>query len=301
MADLFTAFQLTAACAVLGCPVAGLGATDPVRPLRPDPAGWTLAPEFSDEFDGPAVDKTKWYTAMAPWGDRAWTPDNVIQEGGLLRIRATYEPHVQRGKEYFYKLGILQSLKKTTYGYFEARIKGCGRFPGLCPGFWLYSNGGDRDPKYPKVTYCEIDIVEMLQADYIPDLGRRTGATHIDCNLHCRIIDEAGQEVWRRPNNLPEVCRHYWNAPWDPREDFHVYACENTPEEIIWYIDGRQVARERNLYWHLPMSVTLTLELRPPFIQWVGVDGREPVPEATTAEGFPTHMVVDYVRVWRRQ
>ena len=150
------------------------------------------------------------------------------------------------------------------------------------------------------MTYCEIDVVEMLQGCYLPELKRRTGVNHIDCNLHARILDKDGREVWRRPNDLPEVCSHYWTAPWDPRDDYHVYACENTPEEITWYIDGKLVARERNLYWHLPMSVTLTLELRPPFIEWAGVDGREPVPEATTTDGFPTEMLVDYVRVWKR-
>ena len=72
--------------------------------------------------------------------------------------------------------------------------------------------------------------------------------------------------------------------------DYHVYACENTPEKITWYIDGEKIAEEENLYWHLPMSVTLTMELRPPLIRFGGVDGREPVAEASTPAGFPTEM-----------
>jgi hypothetical protein len=114
------------------------------------------------------------------------------------------------------------------------------------------------------------------------------------------LVVGLASSCWRRPNDLPEVCRHYWAAPSDPCDDYHVYAWESTPEEITWYIDGKLVARERSPYWHLPMSVTLTLELRPPFIEWAGVDGREPVPEATTTDGLPTEMLVDYVRVWRR-
>ena len=47
-------------------------------------------------------------------------------------------------------------------------------------------------------------------------------------------------------------------------------------------------------------SVTLTMEARPPLIAWAGEDGREPVPEAATAEGFPTGMAVDYVRSWTK-
>lgn len=277
--------------------------SDPGQPLlaKPDSAkSWVLDPTFSDEFNTSAIDRKKWITDMQPWGERAWSPDNLFQKDGSIFIRARYEPHTHKGTQYFYKLAILQSRQKSTYGFFEARIKGCSRFPGLCPAFWLYSNGKDLNPKYPNVTYSEIDIVEMLQGLYEPELKTKTGPNHVDCNLHCRILKD-GKEIWQRPNSLPEVCKHYWEAPWDPRDDYHVYACENTPQKITWYIDGKKVAEADNLYWHLPMSVTLTMELRPPFIDWAGVDGRVPVADAATAEGFPTEMAVDYVRCWTRQ
>ncbi|MCM2374886.1 kappa-carrageenase [Aporhodopirellula aestuarii] len=270
--------------------------------IAPDPTkSWILDETVSDEFDSATIDRNKWITDMRPWGDRAWSPDNLIQGDGSLRIRARYQPHTQRGNQYFYKLGILQSHRKSTYGYFEARIKGCSRFPGLCPAFWLYSNGRDRNPKYPRVTYSEIDVVEMLQGTWDTATKQISSPNRIDCNLHTRVLDEAGREQWIRPQHLPEVCSHHWNAPWDPRDDFHVYACENTPEKITWFIDGKKVAEAENLYWHLPMSVTLTMELRPPLIDWAGVDGRVPVPSESTSKGFPTEMTVDYVRCWVRR
>ena len=52
--------------------------------------------------------------------------------------------------------------------------------------------------------------------------------------------------------------------------------------------------------WHLPMNLTLSLGLRHPHIGWVGMD-MKPQPNAATAEGFPTAMEVDYVRVWERK
>lgn len=318
-----TSLLLTVSLALLGCrktpaatasdetstpPVASLAVPE-ARPLHssgPQPLlntpipskSWVLDERFSDEFDSARVDTSKWTKSLKPWGERAWTPDNVFQKDGSLIIRATYEPHRQGKNEYFYKLGIFQSLEKTTYGYFEARIKGCSRFPGLCPAFWLYSNGKELNPDFPKVTYSEIDIVEMLQGGYDKDLKGKTPPNHLDCNLHTRILDENGKEIWQRPNHLPEICKNSYTATWDPRDDFHIYACENTPEKIAWYIDGEKVAEQDNLYWHLPMNVTLTMELRPPLIDWAGVDGRVTVPEAATPEGFPTHMEVDYVRSW---
>lgn len=270
--------------------------------VDPDPAkAWKRVETFSDEFNTKQLNEQKWNRRLAPWGERAWRSDNVWQKRGSLFIQAKYDPHKDRkGREYFYTLGIMQSTKKTTYGYFEARIKGCSRFPGLCPAFWLYSNGRERNPDLPNITYSEIDIVEMLQGGYDPVLRKKTGPEHVDCNLHTReIID--GVETWRRPQHWPEVCQNAYSAPWDPRDDFHVYACENNPTNITWYIDGIKVAESPNHNWHLPMNVTLTMELRPPLIAWAGVDGREPVPEASTRTGFPTQMEVDYVRVWEHK
>lgn len=267
--------------------------------VEPDPSKtWVLNKDFSDEFNSRKLDSKKWFWKMATWGDRSWSPDNVFIKDGSLVLRARYEPHEgKKGEKYFYKLGICTSTQKTTYGYFEARIKGCSKFRGLCPAFWLYSNGKDLNPDYPDITYSEIDIVELQQGLWEPDLKRETDARHIDLNLHCRIMKD-GKEIWQRPNSLPEVCKHYWRAPWDPGDDFHIYACENTPEKITWFIDGKKVAEEKNLYWHLPMNLTFTMELRPPLIAWGGPTGRMPVPEASTDEGFPTQMEVDWVRSW---
>jgi len=58
------------------------------------------------------------------------------------------------------------------------------------------------------------------------------------------------------------------------------------------------VGRKPNLYWHLPMHVTLSLGLRYPFVTYK--DGEmTPASGKTTGDGFPTHMSIDYVRVWR--
>ena len=266
--------------------------------VKPDSSKtWKLDERFTDEFNTDRVDTKKWIKDMKPWGERAWSADNVRQANGSLYIRARYDRHTDRkGNEYFYKLGMLQSRKKTTYGFFEARIKGCSRFPGVSNAFWLYSNGKERNPDWPYVTYCEIDVVEMQQNLYDAELKKKTPIGRIDCNLHCRVMIN-GKEQWRRPNQWPEVCRHHWDAPWDPRDDYHVYAVENTPERITWYVDGKKVAEEGNLFWHLPMSVALNLELRPPMIDWAGVDGRVPVPEASTEAfcGMST-WPIDFIR-----
>jgi beta-glucanase (GH16 family) len=247
-----------------------------------------LRSEFSDEFDAPALNDTKWDWKVPSWGTWSWDPSNVFAQHGVLHLRMRHEPHRRGGEQLFYKSGILRSRATITYGYFEARIKGCSLFPGACPAFWMYSEGR----KSGAIRYSEVDFVELQQLH-----TDKSKPTRIDLNLHCRIEDPQGKEVWIRPKQDPALCRHSWNAPWDPRDDYHVYGCHVTRDAITWYIDGLEVARATNKYWHLPMLVTLSLGLRSPYERYVD-GGRVAVPEMSIAAGFPTEMTVDYVRVW---
>lgn len=254
----------------------------------------------SDEFNDDKIDTDKWNIDSKDFGPWSWEPGNVVQKDGSMHLRMEQKNHQRRGEQLHYTSGMARCDKTITYGYFEARIKGCSRYPGACPSFWLYSIGPQnrfaaKDGE--TVAYSEIDIVELQQNEYDFEAKKHFPVTRIDCNLHTTLIKD-GKRVWARPGNRPEICANHFDSPWDPREDYHVYAVKNTKEEIIWYIDGKEVAKKPNLYWHLPMHVTLSLGLRYPFVAYNEGD-RVTVPEKTTADGFPTHMSVDYVRVWR--
>lgn len=254
----------------------------------------------SDEFNEDKIDPDKWNIDSKDFGPWSWEPENVVQKDGSMRLRMMQKDHQRRGEQLHYTSGMARIDQTITYGYFEARIKGCSRYPGACPSFWLYSIGPKNRYKASDgetVAYSEIDIVELQQSDYDFETKKHFPVTRIDCNLHTVLMKD-GKRVWSRPNNAPEICKTHFDSPWDPREDYHVYAVKNTKEEIVWYIDGKEVGRKPNLYWHLPMHVTLSLGLRYPFVTY-NEGQMAPVPEKTTAEGFPTHMSVDYVRVWR--
>lgn len=255
---------------------------------------WVLVENFSDEFKGKNVDTDKWHYDMRPWGVRSWTPDCVKQEDGKLKLTMRYEEHQQKGVDYFYKMGIVRSNEKITYGYFEAKIKSASVFPGVCPAFWLYSSGEKMEYNGETLTYSEIDIVELTQGEI-----KNSTASTIDCNLHMRFIKD-GEEVWQRPNTHPELCQTHWEAPWDPRDDYHIYACENRPDSIIFYVDNVRIGAKKNHYWHLPMNLTFTMEPRKPHHRYSEND-RVPVPSAATKEGFPTTMEVEWVRTWQKK
>ena len=277
-------------------PASVVAAPAPTAP-QGRPGVWELQSDFSDEFDSNIVDQEKWDDKPASWGPWTWDESNAYQENGTLHLCMVHEPHTRNGKQLFYKSGIVRSKHQRIYGYYETRIKGCSLFPGACPAFWSYSDGKQSTGE---VRYCEIDFVELQMNELNRETKQRDPVTHIDMNLHLRLADAEGKIRWVRPLIDPALCANSWIAPWDPREDFHVYGCDVTPETMVWFIDGREVARKPNKYWHLPMNLTLSLGLRHPHIGWVGQE-MKPVPQAATSEGFPTSMEVDYVRVWERK
>lgn len=264
------------------------------------PGNWKLVTGQSDEFDSPRVDCAKWNIDTKDFGPWSWEPENVTQKDGSMHLQMVHKDHRRGKQELHYTSGLARNDRTITYGYFEARIKGCSRYPGACPSFWLYSIGPQNRhiaSDGETVSYSEIDIVEMQQSEYDFETKKHFPVTRIDCNLHTTLIKD-GKRVWARPNNRPDLCKTHFDSPWDPREDYHVYGVRNSKDWIIWYIDGKEVGRKPNLYWHLPMHVTLSLGLRYPFVGYKN-DERFAVSDKTTTEGFPTTMSVDYVRVWQ--
>jgi len=186
----------------------------------------------SDEFDSDTIDLKKWNIDSKDFGPWSWEPGNVVQKGGSMHLRMMRNDHQRRGEQLHYTSGMARIDKTMTYGYFEARIKGCPRYPGACPAFWLYSIGPQNRYKASDgetVAYSEIDIVELQQSEFDSKTKKHFPVTRIDCNLHTVLIKN-GKRVWSRPNTNPQLCKNHFDSPWDPRNDYHVYAVKNTPE-----------------------------------------------------------------------
>lgn len=261
-------------------PSACAQATD--RPT-PGPA-WKLV--WSDEFnqtDGAAPDPTKW--SIQTGGDgfgnselEYYTSriDNAHISGGTLVITAKKETFT--GSDSVtrqYTSARMQSKNKfqQQYGRFEARIKLPGGGQGLWPAFWMLGNDIDR-VSWPACG--EIDIME--------EVGFEPSIVH--GSLHGPGYSGA--------NPLTGT----FSLSHDQRfsANFHVFAVEWEPAAIRFYVDNVLYETQTpqsipNKHWVFDHPFFLLLNL--------AVGGAWPGnPDATTV--FPSSMLVDYVRVYRR-
>ena len=266
-----------------------------VRPLSAkDGEKWVIKWNRSDDFNKDEVDWKKWFKKPENFGAWTWDNDrNVAVKDGVLSLTLRQEP----GEVVSYTSGMLKSYSTGTYGYYEARIKGAALFPGACPAFWLYSRIDDSVAEKGKVRYSEIDIVEITQRGNAVEGNERI----MDHNLHTILSNgekgNTGRE-WRRPHLFTEGQALEYKAPFDPREGFHTYGCLVEAEEIVWYVDGLEIGRKKNEFWHRKMNVALSLGLREPYA--VFTNNRLVPVESKKGGAFPTSMEVDYIRVWEK-
>lgn len=221
---------------------------------------WRLT--FQDEFDGPQLDTAKWNTAPR-WGRVDWKgeelqyyADDAFEfRDGVLRIRA--DQRSMEGKNYTSGLIETRFSHMQAYGYFEMRAK-MPKGKGLWPAFWMLP-----DKDWPP----EIDVMEYL--------GHRPNTIYMSNHW-------SDSESWHQSETAG------YSGP-DFSADFHTYAVEWNPGEIIWYVDGVERHRTSTGVPDRPMFVIANL----------AVGGKWPGnPDSSTP--FPSYLEIDYIRLYTR-
>ncbi len=241
-------------------------------------ANWTCT--FVDDFNGTALDRTKWYVQTAtPTGSNVArschldSPHNVAVSGGKLRltVRKLAQPVQCAGKTAGYSSGQVSTFWKWSqqYGRFEARMKNtAATAQGLHEAFWLWP-----DARVPSMAYWpaagEIDIVETYS--YYPNLAIPF--------LHYTWNDNGGPWPGR-------------NTSWDcaaQRGVFNTYTLEWTATRIEIFVNGKSCL----------VNTTGDPAFRKAYImaftQALGTAGND---YAGTAP-LPATLEVDYVKVWK--
>lgn len=248
---------------------------------RPPPMSegtWTL--RFSDDFDAPVLDETRWTTCY--WWDDAgctnkgnaelqwYIEDNVSVADGLLKLVAKRQPAEVDGKIYPYTSGMVTSGRyyeerdepdrfSFTYGYVEVSAK-IPQGEGLWPAIWLLPSNHTSTP--------EIDVMEVL--------GDATDT--LEMHYHYRQQD--------RKLNVGKslVTSDLSNA-------FRRYGVEWSSTGIRWYLDGREV-------WRIGHDVPIAAGPMYLLIN-LAVGGEWAGPEIDESR-LPAEFLIDYVKVWQR-
>lgn len=231
------------------------------RPALPVGPEYKLV--WSDEFDGAALDLSKWdYRGLGPRRDAINVKDTVTLDGKGHLVLTTK----RQGDAYHTAMIGTQGKFETTFGYFEVRVKLQEQI-GHWSAFWLQRPVEDAPLWNVRAGGAEIDIFEYLRAD-----GDR-----IRHNLHW---DEKDKENPKHRGDVATVPG--LSAGW------HTIGLLWTEDVYAFYIDGRETWRCNEGVSHRDEYIILSLEVG----KWAG-----DIADVT----LPDHLYVDYVRVYQKQ
>jgi beta-glucanase (GH16 family) len=185
-------------------------AEDPDVPSPPQGKEWKLV--WHDEFDGTALDLTKWvYGHEGRRKGGWWSHEAVGLDGqGHLVIKTS-----KVGEKYVDGCITTQGRFEHAFGYYVARIK-LQEQPGHWSAFWMMTRGVSKVGNEGR-DGTEIDIMEK------PWLDERVQHTfHWDG--YGKAHRSEGQRV-----SVPGVMT-----------GFHTFGLLWTPEEYVFYVDGRE-------------------------------------------------------------
>jgi beta-glucanase (GH16 family) len=233
-----------------------------VSPYLQDASQYTLA--FQDEFEGSALDKSKWNESI--WYDSSASTNDYGVSNGALKIW----PQRDSSGEFRQRILTTDGKYYQTYGYFEMEAKlpiGAGSWP----AFWLLNSDT------PDTGSPEIDIMEAYSGDqtgYWADANRhpiRYGATYFQNGAN-----HAGLQHTFAPSTV------------DLSAGFHRYAVKWEPNKLSFYFDGKlvdsaDVTMSRRMYILLDM-------------QYGSASGSA---DYSTPTGPGNAFEINYVRAWK--
>lgn len=229
---------------------------------------------LSEEFNGRGLNRRIWNKCHW-WDDGGCTiasndelewylPDQVSVANGVLRLRASRrEVFGSDGRRYRYASGMISSgppryQQKPRYAFTFGHAEIRARVPsgkGLWPTFWLLPADSESRP--------EIDVMEFYA--HPPRVSQ----------MHLHTLNADDERVSRGRK---------WRGP-DFSKDWHTFAIDWSPGQLVWLIDGKERWRlTGNLVPDEPMYLVANLA--------VGGAAGPPSGNATPAE-----LLIDYIRV----
>jgi beta-glucanase (GH16 family) len=292
-----------AGCATVSEPLAAAGDN-----------GWTMV--WSDEFDGAAIDRSKWDFDIDCWGGgnnerQCYTdsPRNASVTDGALVITARKErttgpafppylaaqqpdPAAKATKPFSSARMVTRGKAAWKYGKIEVRAK-LPQGQGTWPAIWMLPE----DNVYGGWARSgEIDILEAvnLGVTCADDKGCEEGGE----NTILGTLHFGGG--W--PDNKFASTEVPYPAVLD--DEYHTYGVEWGEGIFVWTVDGKPFATKRAGDWFTTESddPNAPFDQRFHLILNLAIGGGLPEGRAlggVDESGYPKQMTVDWVRVWQ--
>lgn len=251
------------------------------------PPGYTLA--FNDEFNGTALNRSKWFTRYIYAGGTQDTlndekqryrdnGNHVVANGVLSLVANKVSSTAVNGMNY--ESGMIRSDWTSRYGYYEARVKMPGGV-GVAPAFWLNSDvSATGRLGWPP----EIDIFEFVHNGVEDRLNM----------LHFDVVKQASTVLYAHPAYSTGV-RSYF-APFKFNEGWHTIGAQWDPTAVTLFVDGVKICT-RTYQWIYddgteagPAHILLNFAVGG---QWAGRHGIDDT-------AFPQALQIDWVRAYRK-
>lgn len=236
------------------------------------PAGYRLV--WQDEFDGSALDASKWNVQSAARRDAVNSPAAIAVAGGSLIITTFTEG----GKHI---TGFIDTAGKyePTFGYIEARIR-FDSTPGEWGAFWLQSPTMGNPVGNTAVAGTEIDVVEHRAHNAAAADIRDTYVMNVHWDGYGSSHQTSGS-TGRPPSGALAGAWHTYGLLW-------------TADAYVFSIDGVEQWRLTSAPSRRSEFIRLTCEVLDK-----GWAGNIPAGGYGPAASSTTRMLVDWVRVWQ--
>lgn len=235
--------------------------------------GWRLV--WSDDFGGNEIDGTSWQRCLrygSPWNRHMSLLDSLVKvQGGVVELWGINRPEGYQDSLKFLTGGLdSRGMRAIRNGRIDVRAR-LDQAQGFWPAIWMMP-----ESNLPWPEAGEIDIMEHLNFD-----------DYIYQTVHSGHI-----EGLRQPKT-----QHDHKEKVDMTV-FNVYSVEITPNEIIYYINGRRTFSYPRLdpepegqypFDDYEYYMILSAQLGG---HWIG-----PI----EAEQLPVKMEVDYVRFYEKK
>jgi beta-glucanase (GH16 family) len=271
----------------------------PVASTSQSAAAWG-APEFDDEFEGAALDQTKWdYRQVgeySPSNKRACSasyPEAVEVGGGRVSLwvqrdgaRRLLEGPCDRedgntssNRDWFKNGHISTSGQRYSfqYGVAAARVK-FDRRVGAHGSFWLQSTVKNRIDYGPTADGAEVDVVEYFGHDYAQG----------DVYSFIHYYAKGATKSTKAPTGPATAARKALGADDDWFKKYHVFSVEWTPTAYVFRVDGVRTLRLTEGVSGVPEYLILSMLSS----DWELANRGTSAPDTATQ--------VDWVRVWEK-